>query len=73
MGRIASLTEDMTWPELKAMADAGTPVALSAGSAELHGPHLPISIGDKQAAGKRFLQVAAERLVEAITTEFGTG
>lgn len=33
----------MTWPEVKAAADAGTPVVLPTGSTEQHGPHLPLS------------------------------
>jgi creatinine amidohydrolase len=36
------LMEDMTWPELKAAADAGIPAVLPAGSTEQHGPHLPL-------------------------------
>jgi creatinine amidohydrolase len=43
MGPVPSLMEDMTWPEVKAHADAGTPVVLPAGSTEQHGPHLPLS------------------------------
>jgi creatinine amidohydrolase len=34
--------EDMTWPEVKAAADAGIPAVLPAGSTEQHGPHLPL-------------------------------
>jgi creatinine amidohydrolase len=35
--------EEMTWPEVKAAADAGLPVVLPVGSTEQHGPHLPLN------------------------------
>lgn len=37
------LMEEMTWPEVKAAADAGLPVVLPVGSTEQHGPHLPLN------------------------------
>src|SRR5262249_61469897 len=33
---------DMTWPEVKAEIEAGTPIVLPVGSIEQHGPHLPL-------------------------------
>ncbi len=38
-----NLMEDMTWPEVKAAADAGLPVIVPVGSTEQHGPHLPLN------------------------------
>ena len=37
------LLEEMTWPEVKAAADAGLPAVLALGSTEQHGPHLPLN------------------------------
>jgi creatinine amidohydrolase len=34
--------ERMTWPEVKAEIDAGTPIVLPVGAIEQHGPHLPL-------------------------------
>jgi creatinine amidohydrolase len=34
--------ELMTWPEVKAEIDAGTPIMLPVGAIEQHGPHLPL-------------------------------
>ncbi len=39
----ARLLEEMTWPEVKAAADAALPVVLPLGSTEQHGPHLPLN------------------------------
>jgi creatinine amidohydrolase len=39
----AGLMEEMSWPEVKAAAEAGLPVVLPVGSTEQHGPHLPLN------------------------------
>jgi creatinine amidohydrolase len=39
----SGLLEEMTWPEVKAAADAGLPAMLAVGSTEQHGPHLPLN------------------------------
>jgi creatinine amidohydrolase len=57
--------ERMTWPEVKAEIDAGTPLALPVGAIEQHGPHLPLGTDGfipqhiaTQAAERRRLVVA---------------
>ena len=41
--RTAQLMEEMTWPEVRAAAEAGLPVVLPVGSTEQHGPALPLN------------------------------
>ena len=38
----APLLLNMTWPEIKAEIEAGTPIVLPVGAIEQHGPHLPL-------------------------------
>ena len=47
------LMEEMTWPEVKAAADAGLPVVLPVGSTEQHGPHLPLNTTASSRSGSR--------------------
>ena len=35
---------ELTWPEMKALAEAGTVALLPVGSTEAHGPHLPLNV-----------------------------
>jgi creatinine amidohydrolase len=37
------LMEHMTWPEVRAAAEADLPVVIAVGSTEQHGPHLPLN------------------------------
>jgi creatinine amidohydrolase len=39
----AQFARDLTWPQLKRLADAGAVALLPVGSTEAHGPHLPLS------------------------------
>ena len=40
----AHLASTLTWPKVKALAEAGAVALLPVGSTEAHGPHLPLSV-----------------------------
>jgi len=41
---------DLTWPDVRAFADAGALLVVPLGSTEQHGPHLPLSTDSDIAA-----------------------
>jgi creatinine amidohydrolase len=63
--------ERMTWPEVQAEIEAGTPIVLPVGAIEQHGPHLPLGtdgfIPEYIAAGT----AARRRLVVAPALFYG--
>jgi len=59
------LAAHLTWPKVKALADAGAVALLPVGSTEAHGPHLPLNV-DAVIAEEVCRRVSAQLQVETV-------